>query len=146
METRRLVRNTTLAVLGLVAAYGVVGAFVAPPLAKRALLSKLQERLGRPVQLDALHANPYTLQVRATGFRILEPDAKAAFASFDTLDVDGSSASFLRMAPVIEAARLVGLRVHAVRRDESHYNFDDIVSRPSIMMVASRAGLGPRAH
>ena len=125
----RVARHAALALLGLVAAYGVLGAFVAPPLARKAIVARLQDALGRPVQLDAVHANPYTLQVRATGLRILEPDGKAAFASFDTLDVDGSASSFLHLAPVIDAARLAGLHVHVVRRDDGRYSFDDIVAR-----------------
>ena len=143
----RIARNALLAVLGLVAAYGVLGAFVAPPLARHAIVSQLQERLGRPVGLDRIAANPYTLQVRVQGFRVMEPDGRTPFAEFDTLDIDGSAASFVHLAPVIDEARLSGLRLHVAREDGARYSFDDILARIAARARAKaegKAAEGPR--
>lgn len=130
----RALRTSALVLLGLVAAYGVIGGFIAPILARKAIVSDLHERLGRPVELDSVHANPYTLQVRLEGLRILEGKGEPPLAAFDRLDLDASAASLLHFAPVVEEARVQGLRIHVVRTDATHYNFDDIVQR-----LASRA-------
>src|SRR4051812_30501267 len=131
-------RNVALALLGVVALYGVLGAFVAPAVARRVIVGKLEERLGRKVELDQVAANPYTLQVRAQGFRILETDGHSPFISFDTLDLDGSVTSFMHFAPVVDEAKLNGLRVHVVRQDATHYSFDDIVARLAAAAKADR--------
>ena len=129
MSFPRFPKRTFLAVAGAIAAYGVVGAFIAPPIVKKIVADKLGERLGRAVRIADVAINPYTLQVRLRGFRILEPGGQTVFASFDALDLDGSAASFYHLAPVVDAVRLDGLRIHAIRDSASHYNFSDILER-----------------
>jgi hypothetical protein len=128
VPARRL-RIAVLAVVGLVALYGVVGGLIVPPLAKKLLAEKLGDRLGRIVVVDSVSVNPYTLDATLKGFRILEADGKTAFASFDVLDVNGSAASIYRLAPVIDELTLSGLKVNVVRDGESHYNLSDILKR-----------------
>ena len=142
MSFPRFPKRTFLAIAGAIAAYGVVGAFVAPPILKKVAASDLGQRLGRPVQIDRVAINPYTLQARVEGLRILEPDGRTTFASFDALDVNGSAASIYHWAPVIDALTLTRLRIHAVRDGASHYNFSDIVA--SIKSAASAAPGGER--
>src|SRR3954470_19681304 len=140
-RVRRL-RLAALLLLGMVAAYGVIGGFIAPVIAGKAIVSELHERLGRPVELGSVHANPYPLQVRLEGLRILEGPGQPPLAAFDRLDLDASAASLLHLAPVVEEARLRGLRVPGVRSDATHYNFDDIVKRV-VARSRSEASRGP---
>src|SRR5258708_40065676 len=88
-KPRHRVRTAVFVLVALAAFYGLVAGLAAPPLARRAIESKLGEKLGRVVVLDDLSFNPYTLNATATGFRILEPDKSTVFASFDRLAVDG---------------------------------------------------------
>jgi len=127
----RRTRIAALALLGAVALYGVVGAFVVPPIARAQLEKKLGEQLGRRVTLDKLAIAPYTLEAEARGLRIYERDGRNVFASFDVLNVDGDIASLYHRAPVVDALRLGGLRVHLVREDATRYNFSDIMERLS---------------
>ncbi len=113
----------------IVAAYGVLGGLVAPPIAKRLIGTKLGERLGRVVTVDHVSINPYTLDVKLERLRVFEPDGKTPFASFDALDVNASAASLYRLAPVIERLTLTGLAVHVIRDHGSHYNVSDILQR-----------------
>jgi uncharacterized protein involved in outer membrane biogenesis len=116
-------------VLGIVAAYGVIVGLVVPPIAKKLIAEKAGERLGRVVVLEDLKVNPFTLDATARGFRILEADRTTPFASFDTLDIEGSATSLYRFAPVADSVTLTGLKVNLVRDGETHYNLSDIVSR-----------------
>lgn len=140
MATRaRRVRIIAMSLLGVAALYGAAGGLVAPPIVRHVLESKLQERLGRAAVVDRVRINPYTLQVSIKGLRILEPDGKTIFASFDELDADGSAASVYRLAPVIEELTLSGLQVRLVRETESRYNASDIVERLARDAKAARA-------
>ena len=116
-------------ILGVAALYGILGGLVAPPITRHVLATQLQERLGRPVQVDRVRINPYTLQVSIKGLRVLEPDGKTAFVSFDELDADGSAASIYRLAPVIDELTLSGLHVRLARTAEARYNASDILER-----------------
>jgi uncharacterized protein involved in outer membrane biogenesis len=126
---KRRWRIVALWVVGVAVAYGIIGGLLLPPLARKMVAEKLGERLGRVVVVDSLSVNPYTLSATVKGFRILEPDGKTAFASFDQLDLDGSIASLYRLAPVADAITLAGLKVNLVRDGESHYNVSDILGR-----------------
>jgi uncharacterized protein involved in outer membrane biogenesis len=122
-------RNLVLSLAIAVGFYAIIAGLVAPHFAKQAIADKLGERLGRQVALDELSFNPFTLETTAKGFRILEADGKANFASFDTLDVNGSASSIYRLAPVADSLTLSGLKVNLVRDGETHYNLSDILER-----------------
>lgn len=128
-EKSRRGRIIALAVVGTVAAYGVIVGLVVPPFAKKTIAGKVGERLGREVALESLSINPFTLQATLKGFRVMEADRKTAFASFDQLDVNGSITSLYRLAPVADEVTLAGLKVNLVRDGETHYNVSDILSR-----------------
>ena len=130
MRTRLApLRAAFLVVLALVAAYGVLGAFVAPPIARHVVVSRLEQKLGRRVTLDRIAIAPYSLMAQARGLRIFERDGRTVFASFDTLDIDGSIASLRYLAPVVDQLRLGHPRIRIVREDAGRFNFSDIVER-----------------
>jgi len=132
-------------VLGAVALWGVAGGLILPPIARKLIAEKLGERLGRVVVVDDVSVNPYMLDARLKGFRILEPDRATAFAAFDQLDIEGSVASFYRLAPVIDRLTLAGLKVNLVRDGENHYNLSDIVARLQSAAKAEAARRKPQA-
>jgi uncharacterized protein involved in outer membrane biogenesis len=125
----RKARRIFLVLAGTVAAYGIIGGLIAPPIAKRVIADKLGEKLGRLVVIDDLSVNPYTLNATVKGMRIMEPDRATPFASFETLDVNGSASSLYRFAPVADAVTVSGLKVNLVRDAETHYNITDIIGR-----------------
>src|SRR5688572_5140051 len=125
----KVLRNLVLTLAIAVGLYAILAGLVAPHFAKQAVADKLGERLGRVVALDDLTFNPFTLEATAKGFRILEADGKATFASFDTLDVNGSASSIYRFAPVADSLTLSGLKVNLVRDGETHYNLSDLLER-----------------
>ena len=125
----RAARNTALVLGGLVALYAVAGAFALPPLARHLLVDRASRDLGRPVALDRITFNPFTLEARLHGLRVMEPDGRTRFAGFDDLSFKARLASLWQLAPVVDEVTLTGLRVTLVRDGESHYNFNDVLER-----------------
>src|SRR5690242_15118204 len=126
-------------ILGAVAVYGLIGLFVAPPLARKLIVDNLSDRLGRKVTLDEVSANPYTLRARVHGLKVYEPDGRTEFASLSEFRVSVSPASLYRWAPVVNRIAIAGLDVHLVRDGDSHYNVSDILER----LAKSPAETGP---
>ena len=91
-------RKIVAILAGAVLLYGLVGAVVVPPIAKKVMADKLGGKLGRVVQVEKVSVNPYTLRAAVHGLRILEADGKSVFAEFSRLDVDASIVS-LRCRP-----------------------------------------------
>src|SRR5436853_2263930 len=123
--TRRRIRLAAAIVVGIAAAYGLIAGFVVPPIARKVAVDKLSEKLGRPVAIDDVSVNPYTLAATVKGLRILEPDGKTVFTSIDRIDVDGSITSAYRLAPVADEVTVAGLKVNLVRDGDTHYNVSD---------------------
>lgn len=134
-RARRL-RTVFLAIAIAVGLYAAVGFLLAPPLAKKAIVGQVKEKLGRVATIDDLSFNPFTLAAQAKGFRIMEPDGKTPFVSFDQLDVDGSITSVYRLAPVADRLTLAGLKLNLVRESDTRYNLSDVLSK-----LAARAAL-----
>ena len=109
--------------------YGLVGAVILPPVAKKLIASQLGDKLGRVVEIDRVSVNPYTLEATVHGARVLEADRKTPFIAFDRLDVDGSVTSLTRFAPVVDEMTVDGLKVRLVRDGENHYNVSDMLAR-----------------
>jgi hypothetical protein len=122
-------RRILLILVGAVALYGLVGAVLVPPIAKKVMSSQLGEKLGRVVEVEKVSVNPYTLRAAVHGMRIHEADRKSVFAEFARLDIDASIVSLTRLAPVIDRMELDGLKVRLVRDGENHYNLSDVLDR-----------------
>lgn len=135
----RAARNIVLVSFGLVAAYALLGFVVVPQVARKQVVEQASKRLGRPVALDEVRFNPFTLDARLKGFRVLERDGKTPFASFESLEAKASPASIYRLAPIVDSLTLAGVRIHAIRDGDTHYNFSDILERLRVA-AASREG------
>ena len=114
---------------GVFIVYGIVGAFILPPIAKKVIASQVEEKLGRAVQIDKVTVNPYTLEATVEGVRMLEADRKTPFVSLARIDANGSITSLTRFAPVVDELTLDGLKVRLVRDGENHYNFSDLLAK-----------------
>lgn len=127
------------AALVLVALWGVIGGLVLPALAKHLIAQHATEELGRPVTVERVSVNPYTLDASVEGLRILDADRTTPLLTFDRLDVDASYASLYQWAPVIDRLTLTGLKAHLVRDAENHYNLTDILGRLQARIKARAA-------
>ncbi|SEK96684.1 DUF748 domain-containing protein [Nitrosovibrio tenuis] len=121
--------------LGILAAaialFGLLGYFWLPGYAKTKLESTLSEALQRPVTVQSVEIQPFTLELTVRGFRVGEKtsdtDAGEALLSIDELYTNLSIASVSRRAPVISSVSVRGPAVRLVREGENRFNITDLV-------------------
>jgi Domain of Unknown Function (DUF748) len=122
-------------VLGIIVAIGVLGALAAPPLVRWKLEQELTKALHRTVTIESLRVNPYALTVAISGLRVNERDGDTSVLSATEIFADVSSASLFRLAPVLSALRVAGLKARVVRLEANRYNWsdliDEILNRPA---------------
>jgi len=123
------VRYLLAGVVAFLVVFGVVGAFVVPPLAHHAAEQKLSALLDRPVTIGSLSLDPYTLKVSAERLHIGERGGQGSFVDIDRVVVRPSWLSLLRLAPVIGEVRITAPRVSIVRFDAQRFNFSDLVDK-----------------
>ncbi|MYN07708.1 DUF748 domain-containing protein [Pseudoduganella aquatica] len=127
MKKTTLLRVVPAAVAGAVALYAGIGFLALPAIVKSQAVQFTAEKLHRQLSIDEVTFNPFTLAMQIRGFKLLEPQGGAVFASFDALSLDLAGESLWRLAPVVEQLRLTQPYVHLVRKDANHYSIDDIL-------------------
>lgn len=120
-------RRVALWVLGIIALIAILGFLVAPPLVKSQAETLLGERLHRKVSIERVRINPFSLTAVIEGFAMRERASEEIAASFESLTVSLSTATLLRLAPVLQAVRLQKPYVHLERYADGTYNFQDLV-------------------
>src|SRR5687768_18065420 len=110
--------------------FGLLGYFWLPGYAKAKLEASLSEAMRRPVTVQSIDIQPYTLELTVRGFRIGEKetsaDADKNLFSFDELYLDLSIASIAHRAPVISSVSLKGPAVRLVREAQQQFNITDL--------------------
>ena len=122
------VRRAAKVLGAVILLYGIIGFFILPGVVKSKLEALGTDKLQRPTSIAAVEVNPFTLALTVRGLRMQERGADAVFAAFDTLHVDLSSESLLRLAPVVREVHLSAPRVRLVRSGAHRYNIDDIIA------------------
>ncbi len=115
-----------IAFLALVAAWALVCWLVLPPVARSLLADNLAEVLSRPVAVEAVRLNPFTLRLEIQGVTVLEPGSGEVFASLDLLVADAASVSLVRWAVVMDQVALDGPYLHLVLGPDGT-NLDDLL-------------------
>jgi hypothetical protein len=113
--------------VGVIAAIGVFGALVAPPLVRTELEQRLTEVLHRKVGIDALSINPYALSATVHGLRLAERDSDTAALTVTELYARVSVSSLFHLAPVLSAIRITGPGVQITRLEANRYNWSDLI-------------------
>jgi hypothetical protein len=131
MNTRQRLLAALGILAGLIALFGLLGYFWLPGYAKSKLETLLSEALHRPVTVQAIEIQPFTLELTVRGFRIGEKpgsaDADKALFSVDELYTNLSSASIIKRAPVISALSIREPALRLVREGEQRFNITDLV-------------------
>jgi uncharacterized protein involved in outer membrane biogenesis len=83
--------------LMLLLVYSLAGFFLVPWVAKRVLVSEVQNYVRLPTSLEELRFNPWTLAIEARGFAIREPD-ESVIVGFDRLFINIQTSSLFRWA------------------------------------------------
>ncbi|HCN68974.1 MAG TPA: hypothetical protein DIT03_12075, partial [Candidatus Accumulibacter sp.] len=106
---------------------GLLGFLVMPPLVKWLLVEQLAAALHRPVSIEGLRINPYTLSLQVDGLAIQETGGAEKVAGFDQLFINLESSSLFRGGPVISELKLVGPALSLVRLPDGRFNFSDLI-------------------
>ena len=106
---------------------GVLGFLVMPPLVKWLLVDQLASALHRPVSIEGLRINPYTLSLQVDGLVIQEKGGGDTVAGFEQLFVNLDSSSLFHRGPVISELRLIGPALSLVRLPDGRFNFSDLI-------------------
>ena len=112
---------------GVLAAVGVAGFLIAPPLVRSVAQSTLSDLLHRPVSIEGVSINPYTLSAEVRGFRMQERDSDATAASFTSLYVNVGLESLFRGGVVVEELKLVEPVIRVVRLEGRRFNWSDVI-------------------
>ncbi|HEV7856899.1 MAG TPA: DUF748 domain-containing protein, partial [Herminiimonas sp.] len=125
------VRRTAVGIVAFIILLALFGYFILPGIVKSQAEKMLTEKLHRQTTIAKVEINPITLRATLHGFKIMEPEGDATFASFDLLSARVSYQSLWRFAPVVEQLQVTKPYVHLVRKDATHYNIDDILAMGS---------------
>ncbi len=122
-RTRRILIWT----LGVVVLWAVLGFLVLPPILRPLLEKRLAEALHRPVRLQRLSLNPFTLSATLEGLDVKEKDGAGLFFSFDRLHVNLEAISVFAGGPVIREITLTKPSIAIVRSEDGTYGFQDLL-------------------
>ena len=125
--TREHLKKLGLGTILFFVIFTVVGFFALPPLIKALLVKKLSQTLQREVTIQKVRFNPYTLSMKVEGFLVKERGASEKFASLDELFVNLQCLSALRWALVVKEIRVKNPYINVQRKDETTYNFSDLI-------------------
>jgi uncharacterized protein involved in outer membrane biogenesis len=123
-------RYIVFGAVAFLAVFTLVGIFVVPPVAKYYLVKTLSEQLDRPVAIQDIAVNPFTMSARVKGLSVQERRSSQTFVSFDELLLTLEYRSLIRRAPVLNHITLLRPYVHVVRNlDGRSYNFSDLLEK-----------------
>lgn len=127
-------RRWTAWALALWAAVWLLGWLGLPPLLRWQMQAQLEQRLERPVAVEAVRFRPWSMEMEVLGLSIGQPITEAPDSAGPTLRVQRLYAnaelqSLLRWAPVVDALAIQGLEIQVRHRGEGRYDIDDLLAR-----------------
>lgn len=128
LSKHRIARRLASSLAAIVLLYSVGGFFILPGFIQSRMETLIAEKLHRKASVGAVEVNPFSLALTLRDVKLRETKGDDVLASFDTLYVNLSSESLLRLAPVIREAKLTKPYVHLMRAAAHRYNIDDILA------------------
>jgi uncharacterized protein involved in outer membrane biogenesis len=124
-------RNKKIAVIATVILilYSLTGFLAVPYLIQKLLPEKLGKALQRPVSIQAVRFNPYTLSLSVEGFKVMEKSDSKTFLSFHNLFVNVQLSSLSRLGLVIKEITLDKPSIHITRISDHIFNFSDLLEK-----------------
>lgn len=115
----------------IVILFGLLGYFWLPGYAKNKLETTLSEIVHRPVSVQSIDIQPYTLEFIVRGFKVGKKEASKgsdrALFSVGELYVNISSASITHRTPVVSSITIKKPMLSLVREGENHFNITDLI-------------------
>ena len=129
--------------LAAIFAFIVVVVLVAPPLLKNKIAAELSTKLHRPISIEQIRVNPFTMSLTVRGFLMKERQGAATALSFEEFYANLELRSLFRWAPVLKQIRLVKPYVNLVRNEDRTYNFTDLIDEFTKGPPGPKAPPGP---
>ena len=107
--------------------FSVAGFFVAPPILKSVLTTKLSEKLHRQVTIRKIKVNPFMLSIDMKGFLVRDRGNTGTFVSFDELYVNLQTASVWKRGLILKEIKIDRPYVNIIRNEDGTYNFSDLL-------------------
>ncbi len=107
--------------------FSIAGFFVAPPILKSVLTTKLSERLHRQVTIQKIRVNPFMLSLDVKGVLVKDRENKGTFASFDELYINLQTASIWRRGLILKEIKIDRPYANVIRNEDGTYNFSDLL-------------------
>lgn len=133
-----VIKFTTAAIAVGAALYAGIGYWGVPYATKAAVDKFIAQKLQRPVTLERVTFNPWTLRYEIDGLKIPAADG-STLVSLKTLAIDASWHSLTAFAPILEALKIDGLVVNAKMDDGLKADLQAISSSGSKGSPASTA-------
>ncbi|MDO8652355.1 MAG: DUF748 domain-containing protein [Undibacterium sp.] len=105
---------------------------ILPSYVKRLATEQVQQQLGRKLEITEISFSPLTLNLKASGVTLFEPDQKTPALSLKSAVLNLSLTSLWHAALVMDEIQLEQPVLHLVRTSVNgygRYNFSDIVDR-----------------
>jgi outer membrane protein OmpA-like peptidoglycan-associated protein len=112
----------------LIFLYGIIGFFVAPPIGKSILISKIGEHLGRNASVKKIKINPFALSVTVQEFELSEPDG-TRFIGFEEVYVNFQLSSIFRWAFTFSEIHLIAPEGQVKVLPDGSLNFSDLLAK-----------------
>jgi len=108
--------------------YTMSGFFLVPVVAKYFLEKDLPSVLKRPVHIEKLYFNPFTLDVRINGLEIGEKGTRNELVSLKELEVNLQAVSLIKRALVLSEIRVINPEIRIYQDKKGVFNFENILS------------------
>ena len=108
--------------------YALTGFVVIPAVLSSKAPGVLSETLGRPVTIEKIRLNPFSLTLGVSGFRIDDTDGRP-FVALGELFVNVQSSSIFRRALILEEVRLTAPHIRLRLLPDGRPSFADIQER-----------------
>ncbi|MET0584925.1 MAG: DUF748 domain-containing protein, partial [Candidatus Binatia bacterium] len=102
-------------------------ALATPPLLRNKIAAELSTTLHRPVSIEQIWFNPFTMALTVRGFLVKERDGSKTAVSFDELYANLEWQSLFRWGPVFKQFRLTTPYINLIRNEDRTYNFTDLI-------------------
>ncbi len=120
-------RKVLICIVAAFILYTLVGFLILPFTLKLILTSKLTGNLHRPVTIESIRINPYSLTFALKGLRIGKRSGNGVFASLGEVFIDLQAESALKRGLIVKELRLKSPRLNIVRNIDMTYNFADLI-------------------
>ncbi len=107
--------------------YAMIGFLLVPLVTKYVLGKNVANALHRPVHVDKVYFNPFTLDMQITGLEIGARGDGKQLAAVRQLEVNLQAISLFKQALVLSAIRIAGPRIYISQDRKGRFNFQDIL-------------------